>query len=301
MSCPNATAPINISISSITGKCNLKCSYIFSYKNSSCTATNNGDYISLSYDKSSSSPVIYNAVGYDVQEIRIYTKSLHSFNGSKTDGELIIVHSSNTNATPLLVCVPIIQNNITSNNSNFFTTLINTMSNSAPSEGESTSVNVSSFNLSTFVPRKPFFSYTGTEPYQPCSTIVDYIVYTPLESTLYITSDTFDTLSQIITTNVYDVKTGPNLFYNDKGPGHNSNTDDIYIDCQPVGSSEDTTDVVVSSDGNSGIDINEILKNTYFRIFMGALLFIFILFGIKYGLNIFKTTLSQVSALKTKT
>ena len=27
MSCPNATAPIDISLSSITGKCDYKCSY----------------------------------------------------------------------------------------------------------------------------------------------------------------------------------------------------------------------------------------------------------------------------------
>jgi carbonic anhydrase len=288
MSCPNATAPIDISISNIKGKCNFKCSYIFSYKNSSCTATNRGDYISLSYDKSSNSPVLYNAVGYDVQEIRLYTPSLHSFNGSKTDCELIIVHSSNMGSNPLLVCIPIKKNNSTSVSSMFFTNLINTMSTSAPSEGETANVNVSKFNLSSFVPRKPFFSYTGSEPYQPCSTVVDYIVYSPLESSLEMSSNSFDTLNKIITNNVYDIKKGPNLFYNEKGPGNNSNTDDIYIDCQPVGSSNDTTEVFVDMNGNSGFNVNDIKNNKFFKIFVGTLLFIFILFGIKYFLDVIK-------------
>ena len=59
MSCPNATAPIDINISKITGKCALKCSYSFHYSNSACIATNRGEYISISYDKSSSPPVLY--------------------------------------------------------------------------------------------------------------------------------------------------------------------------------------------------------------------------------------------------
>ena len=61
MSCSTATAPIDISMSKITGKCDLKCSYSFNYNNSSCLATNRGNYISISYDKSSSpyaSPLI---------------------------------------------------------------------------------------------------------------------------------------------------------------------------------------------------------------------------------------------------
>ena len=66
----------------------------------------------------------YNAIGYDVQEIRLYIPSLHSYNNSKTDGEFIIIHSSNTGSNPLLVCIPIKSNNTTSVSSLFFQTLI---------------------------------------------------------------------------------------------------------------------------------------------------------------------------------
>ena len=163
MSCPTATAPIDISLSKITGKCDYKCSFSFQYNNSSCVVINRGDYLSLSYDKSSSPPVLYNTAGYDVQELRIYTPSLHSYNNSKTDGELIIVHTSNTGANPLLVCIPIKSNNTSSISALFFKTTIDTAANSAPADGESTTVNIPKYNLTKLIPKKPFFNTLFTE------------------------------------------------------------------------------------------------------------------------------------------
>lgn len=158
MSCPNATAPIDISMSKITGKCDLKCSYSFNYNNSSCLKfTNRGNYISISYDKSSSPPVLYNALQFDVKEIRLYIPSLHSYNDSKKDGELIIVHTSNTGDIPLLVCIPIKTNNTSSKSALLFNNIINTIASSAPSEDESTNVNIQNFNLNLLVPKTPFF------------------------------------------------------------------------------------------------------------------------------------------------
>ena len=207
MSCPNATAPIDISISKIVGKCDLKCSYSFHYSNSSCIATNRGDYISISYDKNSSPPVLYNATGFDVKEIRLYTPSLHSYNDSRTDGELIIVHTSNTGAKPLLVCIPIKSNNSSSVSALFFKTLIDTIASSAPSDGETTTVNIPKFNLDLLVPKKPFFSYSASEPYQPCSEDVDYIVFGPLQGSLDMMPETLTKLQTIILSNPYDIKT----------------------------------------------------------------------------------------------
>lgn len=286
MSCPNATAPIDISMSNITGNCDLKCSYTFHYNSSSCVATNRGDYISVSYDKSSSPPVLYNATNYDVQEIRLYTPSLHSYNGTKTDGELIISHTSNTGASPLLVCIPIKSNNTSSDSALMFKTLIDTVASNAPSDGETTTVNIPDFNLDYIVPKKAFFSYSATEPYQPCSENVDYIVYGPLQASLDMMPDTLTTLQTIVSSNPYDVKTGPNLFYNESGPNTGTGDGEIYIDCQPVGASENTVDVVTDM-GSSPypISFSDWLKNPIVKIILGALLFIVILYGVKYFLN----------------
>lgn len=285
MSCPTATAPIDISMSNITGKCDYKCSYSFSYNNSSCVATNRGDYLSLSYDKSSSPPVLYNSSGYDVQEIRLYIPSLHSYNDSKTDGELVIVHSSNTGAKPLLVCIPIKSNNTSSISALFFKTVVDTVADSAPSNGESTTVNIPKYNLSAIVPKKPFFSYSATEPYQPCSSDVEYIVFDLLQAHLDMMPETLTKLESIIQSNPYDIKTGPSLFYNEKGPGNGSAGNDIYIDCQPVGESDETTDVVTDT---GGLSFSEWLDSPVVKLVLGSLLFIIILYGINNLLKLFK-------------
>lgn len=290
MSCPNATAPIDISMSKIKGKCDLKCAYSFHYSNSSCIATNRGDYLSISYDKSSSPPVLYNATGYDVQEIRLYIPSLHSYNDSKTDGELIIVHTSNTGARPLLVCIPIKSNNTSSVSALFFKTLIDTVASSAPSDGEATTVNIPKFNLDLLVPKKPFFSYSATEPYQPCSGNVDYIVFGPLQGSLDMMPDSLIKLQSIILSNPYDIKTGPNVFYNDKGPSvGGAGADQIYIDCQPVGSSDETTEIVTDMGSSPYPEtISDWLNNPLVRLFLGSLLFIVILYVIKLLLDMIK-------------
>lgn len=285
MSCKNATAPIDINLSSIKGKCDYKCSFHFRYSNSSCVATNRSDYISIAYDKSSSPPVFYNSLGYDVQEIRLYTPSLHSYNNTKTDAELIVIHNAKTGSSPLLVCVPIKNNNTSSVSANFFKTLVDTVSTSAPSEGETTTVNASKFNLNSLIPKKPFFSYTATEPYQPCSTyLVDYIVYAPLQASLDITSDTLKSLQNIIKTNGYDIKKGASLFYNERGPTEGAGDGEIYIDCQPVDESEETTEIVI--DSGPSYSVNDWLKTPWvIGMLITIIVFIF-LYVTKYVLNL---------------
>jgi carbonic anhydrase len=278
MSCQTSTAPIDINISNIAGKCDLKCDYSFMYQNSACIATNRGDYISLSYDSSSSPPVLYNSSGYNVQEIRIYTPSLHSYAGTKTDAEMIIIHSANTGAKPLLVCVPIKKNNSSTAAAIMLKTIIDTIATNAPSDGESTNVNLPKYNLNSFVPKKPFFSYSATDPYQPCSGDNDYIVFIPLNSSIDITDDSFSKMQSIISQNVYDIKQGPSLFYNEKGPGSGAGSDQIYIDCQPVGQSDEQQTTITDTGTSTTFDINKIMDSPIFQAILGSLIFFILLF-----------------------
>jgi len=279
MSCPNATAPIDIGKDNIAGKCDLKCEFSFHYNNSSCIATNRGDYISLAYDSSSSPPVIYNSSSYDVKEVRIYSPSLHSFNGSKADGEFIIIHNSSSGAKPLLVCIPVKSSNTGEENSKILTTIIQTVSSNAPASGEKTTVSLSRFNLNAFVPRKPFFSYTATEPYQPCSTDnVEYIVY-PSDSAIGLAERVLTALQKVITTNNYDIKSSPGLFFNPKGPTSGAGSGEIYIDCQPVGESDEEKIIVTDSGSSSeSMTTEELMQNKYFQMFLGCLIFLVIVY-----------------------
>lgn len=282
MSCPNSNAPIDISIQKISGKCDLKCAYNYKYPNSSCTATNRGDYISLSYDSTSTSPVTYNAVGYNVQEVRLYTPSLHTFNGSHAVAEIIIIHVSNKGTKPLLVCVPVTEGNSSSDGNAILGNIISVMAKSAPAEGETANVNIDNFTMDSFVPKKPYFSYTAIQPYQPCIGDVDLIVFTPLMAKCTISSESLNKLNTIISNNDYTIKTGPLLFFNEKGPGSAGVGDEIYIDCKPINKSVEETmitqSVSVGNGESSSVDMNSILESPAFQILVSSLLFILILF-----------------------
>lgn len=289
MSCPNATAPIDINMQNITGTCDYKCSYSFNYSNSSCVVTNRGNYLSISYDQTNTSPVQYNAQNYYVQEIRLYVPSLHSYNNSRVDCECMIVHNSNTSAKQLLVCLPVNTGDESASlySTKLFKSIVTTASNTAPTEDTTANVDINDFNLNKLVPKKPFFSYTATEPYQPCSSEMDYIVFDK-QNALTIDSDTLTILENIISNNPYDIKSGPKLFYNEQGPNRTDlNGGDIFIDCQPVGSSETTTDIV-SEKSTKPITFTDIMKSPAIQIILGALLFIVLLFLVKTGLSIFK-------------
>ena len=281
MSCPDATAPIDIGRDNIAGKCDLKCEFSFHYNNSSCIATNRGDYISLAYDSSSSPPVTYNSASYDVKEVRIYSPSLHSFNGSKTDGEFIIIHNTSSGAKPLFVCIPVKSSNSGEESGKNLTTIVQTVASNAPAEDEKTTVQISRFNLNAFVPRKPFFSYTASEPYQPCSSaLVEYIVY-PTDSAIGVAERVLNALQKVIQANSYDIKPSPGLFYNQKGPSSGASSGEIYIDCQPVGDSEEETIIVTDSGSYAdSMTKEELMQNKYFQMFLGCLIFLVIVYVI---------------------
>jgi carbonic anhydrase len=278
MSCSSSNAPIDITSSNSSGKCDLKCDYKFKYQTSSCIGKNMGDYISLSYDNSSSSSITFNLTSYVVKEVRIYHPSLHSFNGNKLDAEMVIVHISSTGEIPLLVCIPIKISNSTSLSSGFFRNVVSTMSKNAPSEGDSTTIKMNNYNLNFFVPKKPFYSYTATEPYQPCSEKVNYVVYDASEIYLDIPQDVYDKLKKIILENYYTTKSGVSFFYNSKG-SNTAMSDDIYIDCQPVGQSEETIDIVDSSSSTyDGFSIEDLKNNDVFKFIIGIIIFLIIIY-----------------------
>jgi carbonic anhydrase len=277
MSCLSTNAPIDISSSNSSGKCDLKCDYKFRYQSSSCVGKNMGNYISLSYDNASSSSVTFNLVSYVVREVRIYHPSLHSFNGNKLDGEMVIVHTSNTGEMPLLVCIPIRIVNSTSHSAVFFTDVIVTMSKNAPAEGDSTTIKINNYNLNFVVPKKPFYSYTGTEPYQPCTQKVNYIVYDASEVYLDIPQNIYDNLKKIIKENNYKTKKGLQFFYNSKG-ANTAMSDDIYIDCQPVGKSEETVDVVKNKSYSNDYSFQDLNNNNGLKFIIGIIIFLIIIY-----------------------
>jgi hypothetical protein len=198
-------------------------------------------------------------------------------------GEIIVEHIPVKGGNNLNVCVPFISSSETSTASNLITQVIETVASNAPSEGDSTNLNISNFNLQSIIPRKPFFAYsTGN---------YDYIVFGELDA-IPLSSTTITTLQQIIKPFPLPMPSAP-LFYNSKGPVSGLQIGDgLYISCQPTGSSDEET--AVSYDKNSSnVDFSNVLDSPVFKliimIIVGCILFIIVF----YGLSAFYNYLSQ--------
>lgn len=273
---------LNISAKNITGKCDLKCSYSFKYSESSSTAKNNGIMLSLTYDSRSVPPVVYNSEKYNVSTIMITSPSLHVFDGNTMPGEIIIEHVPVNGGNNLAVCIPFSSSSESSTASSIITEIIQTAATNAPSQGDSTNLNMSNFNLQHIIPRKPFYAYSYTR--------TDYIVFGTLEA-IPLSSSTISTLQQII--QPYPIQMpSVDLFYNSKGPISGVQIGDgLYISCQPTGSSEEETAVTYDKNSSS-VDFSNVLDSPIFKtiimVVIGCILFIIVF----YGLNAFYKYLS---------
>jgi hypothetical protein len=268
---------INISVKNVVGKCDLKCSYAFKYNESNSTATNNGVFLKLTYESRSLPQVVYNTAKYNVSSIMIVSPSLHLFNGSSMPGEILIEHAPVKGGNNLHVCIPFTSSSESSTASNIITEIISSVATNAPTEGDSTTLNISNFNLQNIVPRKPFFAYSIDTN--------DYIVYGGLTA-IPLNSSTISKLQQIIKPYSLMMPTAP-LYLNSKGPVAGLQLGNgIYISCKPTGSSEEETAVTYDKDTTS-VDFSNILDSQVFKYIIMAILASIIFIVVFYGINIF--------------
>ena len=279
INCGNSTAPANIDKNEVIGPCDLKCKFNYTYEIYSPNITNNGNYLSLNYS-GKSNPVTFNDLKYEVQEIRIYRPSLHKYQGSNVDGEILIIHGGS--GKNLIVSIPIKTGDKTDKGSTQLSDLITEVASRAPTSGSSITLSMGDFSLKHFIPdKKGFFSYNGTLPYEPCNGSYSYIVYDS-EDALHISQTKMTLLQDIITITRVAIKP-TTLFFNKRGANTSSLQDDIYIDCHPVGSdgqllvNESVSGSTTISGGS--IDLEKI------EPFLYAMSGIILALGIGYGFN----------------
>ena len=258
------TTEINISSDNVVGECELKCSYNYKYVNSSCTATNNGVMLLLSYDKTSTPPVTFNNNKYDVGQIAIYSPSFHKYNGELMDAEIIITHNPILGGSQFAVAIPIIQSTSSTDATALLSEIIRAVSSGAPTNGESTVISLSNYSLNKFISKKPFYNFSDT------LNNIEYIAFDKKDS-IDLSQQMLNTLKSVISG--YNITAyGGNLFYNKHGPNSNSTESDIYISCLPTGNSEETTQVTYNKEAIK-FDI-DIFSNPIFKFITGALIFI---------------------------
>jgi hypothetical protein len=240
------TTTMNISQNLMSGKCDEKCSYSFNYQTSSnCNAKNYGNYLQLTYDKQNTPSVLFNVIDYYADNVQIYSPSFHKFNNIIVDAEIVIVHYSLRNGSPLLVCIPVYSSANTSNNSVLFNSIINAaVAYPLKPDTDMISIKLDNYNLNNIVPKKPYFYYTSNN--------ANVIVY-GIENSIYAETTIISKLRNIISnkTNV-NIPLSDTIYYNQIGSNLSLSGDgEIYIDCKPVGVSDHTEDVIVSKKSSS--------------------------------------------------
>jgi len=279
--------PINISSSNVTGSCTFKCALSFNYPESNGVTGQNattGINITVSFH-SSNPPVLYNNVKYNLTDALLVSPSRHLFNGSNADAELMIIHNpDNGSNKQLFICVPINTTNATSNATKIITNVIEAVSMGANAPGQSTA-QIDDFTLNNIVPMKPFYKYENKTQNS------EYIVF-GISDSISITSDSLATLRKCIQQDSTQM-TGSGLTISNKGPTNGSAGlgDDIYIDCQPTGSSEEEENVTVKKkpDIHIGLSADQIFNSPIFIVFLSSLIFIITLLAFHYLLKYITT------------
>ena len=287
----NQNLSIDIDRRNITasGYCDLKCSFSFKYPESNLTIKNNttNNLLNFTLERQTRATVFYKNEKYIVEQFTICSPSLHTFNGEKTAGEIVIGHRQETSGQNLLVCIPLIKSSDTSTASRYITNLIKTCARSTPSAGNTATLNASNFTLQSIVPNKPFYTYAALSFGKP-----NFIVYSHLNG-IPINNETVDTLKRIIQPYPEDelryfasYEKG-SLYYNSKGPTKYDIGDGIYISCKPTGSfgEEIPVEVDSSADGAgyvSSFSSYSVDTKYYIQLFIsilsGCALFIIVLY-----------------------
>jgi len=275
---------MNITQRSVYGKCNLKCSFSSKYEISNSSATNNDIYVSVSYDKQSMPPVVFNYQKYNVSTIKIYSPSLHSYDGTKVQGEIIIEHQPVTSGSVLNVCIPIVQSSDNSKAGQIVSQIIEKVSANAPSKGNTTKLNLDSFTLQNIIPNKPYFNYTNQAG-------VNHILFSKLDA-IPVSQTLLTSLSKIIKPFQLTIPE-TKLFFNSDGPNTKNDLakEGIYISCNPTGDSEETTNItnnkIYSFDVSTLFNNQNMINFVSFLIIPTLILAILMVFQIlkKYSFN----------------
>lgn len=254
---------MNLTENAVVNICEDKCSLSFNYPNSpSCVITNSGNLFNISYQlENSYSPVTFNNSQFYFHSNVIYLAlpSIHEYNGSDTTAELFFCLTDNTNQT---LCISIPINSNAKNSSPLLTNILSDIVDYQINEsGESKTININDFTLNDIIPYKPYYYYENDN--------TNVIAY-GIENALYISESTLSTLSSYITNIPDSVKAiifpyTSTLLKNIKGPSI-SKSGEIYIDCQPVNSSKETSIQMFkkqsgeTDDGKSNVNFFQLLN-----------------------------------------
>lgn len=251
-----ATAPIDLttngSVNPISG------TFICVYDPDMCssasvTASDDLSHLSINCGGGSKSNISFYGKTYAPSEIRIYAPSLHTYNGSRADAEIMIVHmpgSGSGTTDGLIVSVPVTMGGGSSSNSDLAAIIqaANTINPKAISLQPSAPINYD-VNVNNFIPAKPYYVYYGTLPYDSCGGNYYYAAFTdPISGSGSLSAILVDsgiaTVQPSMKTNLQKSKSGPTT-----GVGSQASVDEYVL--YEVAGGEDCDDDAAEADSNN--------------------------------------------------
>lgn len=281
-------APINILLE--TDSCSLKCDYNFNYSITDFVVSykNNAVLHFSNVDKKNFEHVEYNGNQYNLEEILILNKSLHTYNNDYADGEIFMLHKNSFGNT-LIVCIPIIISNSTDVKSEYFVEILNKLIiNGVNNKNESSIIN--SININKIIPMTTYYTYTSSDLFNGiCNNEnnADYIVFHK-KSAITIKQNIYDMFIKEldiinILFKIYKENDAPKLFMNKNGPKKGTSiNEDIYIECNPTGDEgEQTVELENNMIDNifSNLFTDIIVLNYFIAIIIGCIVMYLLIYA----------------------
>ena len=238
---------VDIRMNNVQGKCDYKCELVLTYKTinvMSIEPSKEGKpYTTLGVGEqgvytNGSPSIVYDKKKFCNIDARIYTPSMHKYQGQTVAGELIIKHNACDGTNELLyICIPLISGNGGSTLDN----LLNRWS----KLNQSTNVQFNA-SFSSFIPKKTYFNYTSVPIWNDlegdyCNETAKYVVF-DINDALSLSNTSLQLINKVLNSDAGNLDATdniPELFLSTNAPGE-TGLEDIYIDCQPVGASGKT-------------------------------------------------------------
>ena len=277
---------MTIKLSSATAeKCTTDCELSFDFKETGVTVRNSGDAMSVGFDPIMTPPVVYNKAKYTpLKGFVFYNTSnpLLSINGSNPAAVFYLFLQSDKNVLSMIIPIVESSNNQT-NASTILSDILNESFIKAPKVGEQGKISYSGFSFQKIFPtNSPFFSMRQ-------GSYISII----FEKSISINKSVLDKLKQVIKPSVNRDVGEPKIYYNPNGATSIAliKDEEIYIDCQPVNSSEEKIEYVTKNPFKNDLStmLNDPTTYLILQMIMSSIVFLVIYFVLSKGFK-FMTT-----------
>tara|TARA_B100000508_G_C11464114_1_gene280674 strand:+ start:808 stop:1770 length:963 start_codon:yes stop_codon:yes gene_type:complete len=230
MVCEPSKMPINLETNNKEHN-TFTTSLITNYENSSCIVKNKGSHLQVLYDTFSKPQVSFTddtgeSQIYTLDDIKIYTPSLHMYDGKKTEGELILNHYGGKEN--LKICVPLVSSTNINNENKTLKEIFRHSCSKAQCHGESVSIHIDNFNAGSFIPKSSYYYYESTSIDGPCNCKISFartlcgeknkiIVYHSDDGYIQISPESAVLLSKMITSHKFNIKNNDYKYTNING------------------------------------------------------------------------------------